>query len=110
MDKPNNGPENQLQIELSPQMAEGKYANLAILSHSHAEFIADFARVMPGMPKAPVVSRIILAPEHAKRLLNALAENVGKYESQFGRIMLEGAANGNTFNLADMMQGGGAKS
>ena len=88
MDKPNNGHENQLQIELSPQMAEGKYANLAILSHSHAEFIADFARVMPGIPKAPVVSRVILAPEHAKRLMIALEDNIAKYERQFGPIVL----------------------
>ena len=94
--KPNEG---QLQVELSPAVAEGTYANLAILSHSHAEFIADFALVMPGMPKAPVVSRIILAPEHAKRLLFALQDNVSKYERQFGTIELpeqkqQGAGNG----------------
>ena len=82
------GQENQLQVELSPAVAEGKYANLAILSHSHAEFIADFARVMPGMPKAPVVSRIILAPEHAKRLLHALNDNIMRYEQEFGPIQI----------------------
>ncbi|MBR1712518.1 MAG: DUF3467 domain-containing protein [Alloprevotella sp.] len=85
----NNMPkENQLQLELSPEIANGTYANLAILSHSHAEFIADFARVMPGIPKAPVVSRLILAPEHAKRLLFALQDNVMKYEKQYGTIEL----------------------
>lgn len=80
--------EGQLQIELSPEIAAGNYANMAILSHSHAEFIADFVRVMPGMPKAPVVSRMVLAPEHAKRLLYALQDNIAKYEQQFGKIEL----------------------
>lgn len=88
MDTNKKTQDGQLQIELSPAVAEGTYANLAILSHSHAEFIADFARVMPGMPKAPVVARIILAPEHAKRLLFALQDNVAKYEKQFGAIEL----------------------
>ena len=73
----NNG---QLQIELKEEVAQGTYANLAIITHSSSEFIMDFIRVMPGMPKAGVQSRIVLAPEHAKRLLRALEENVGKYE------------------------------
>ena len=72
----NNG---QLQIELKEEVAQGTYANLAIITHSSSEFIMDFIRVMPGMPKAGVQSRIVLAPEHAKRLLRALEENVGKY-------------------------------
>lgn len=88
MDEKNKGQEGQLQIELSPEVAAGNYANLAVLSHSHAEFIADFVRVMPGMPKAPVVSRMVLAPEHAKRLLYALQDNIAKYEQQFGPIEL----------------------
>ena len=88
MDNQKKPQENGLQIELTPQVAEGKYTNLALLSHSHAEFIMDFARVMPGMPKAPVVSRLILAPEHAKRLLIALQDNIMKYERQFGAIVL----------------------
>ena len=78
----NNG---QLQIELKEEVAQGTYANLAIITHSSSEFIMDFIRVMPGMPKAGVQSRIVLAPEHAKRLLRALEENVGKYERAFGR-------------------------
>ncbi len=78
--------ENQLQIELSEEVAQGIYSNLAIISHSSSEFVVDFIRVMPGMPKAKVQSRIILTPEHAKRLLSALAENVEKYEAQNGTI------------------------
>ena len=81
----NNG---QLQIELKEEVAQGTYANLAIITHSSSEFIVDFVRVMPGMPKAGVQSRIVLAPEHAKRLLRALEENIGKYERAFGPIQL----------------------
>ena len=81
----NNG---QLQIELKEEVAQGTYANLAIITHSSSEFIMDFIRVMPGMPKAGVQSRIVLAPEHAKRLLRALEENVGKYERAFGPISM----------------------
>ena len=69
---------NQLQIELKEDVAQGTYANLAVITHSSSEFIVDFVRVMPGMPKASVKSRIVLAPEHAKRLLRALEENIGK--------------------------------
>lgn len=76
-----------LQIELTPEVAEGIYSNLAIISHSSSEFVIDFARTMPGVPKAPVKSRIVLAPEHAKRLLLALQENLAKYEKQFGTIL-----------------------
>ena len=79
----NNG---QLQIELKEEVAQGTYANLAIITHSSSEFILDFVRVLPGMPKAGVKSRIVLAPEHAKRLLRALEENIGKYERSFGLI------------------------
>ena len=81
----NNG---QLQIELKEEVAQGTYANLAIITHSSSEFIMDFIRVMPGMPKAGVQSRIVLAPEHAKRLLRALEENVGKYERAFAPIRM----------------------
>ncbi|HOF93716.1 MAG TPA: DUF3467 domain-containing protein, partial [Bacteroidales bacterium] len=76
--------ENQLNIELPEEVAQGTYSNLAIISHSSAEFILDFIRMMPGVPKAKVKSRIILTPEHAKRLLMALQDNVVKYEKQFG--------------------------
>lgn len=78
----------QLQIELKPEVAEGIYSNLAILTHSSSEFVADFVQMMPGMQKAQVRSRIIMAPEHAKRLLMALQDNVQKYEKQFGTIRL----------------------
>jgi hypothetical protein len=76
----------QFQIELSPEVAQGTYANLAIITHSSSEFIVDFVRMLPGVPKASVKSRVILAPEHAKRLLYALQENIAKYESNFGQI------------------------
>lgn len=79
----NNG---QLQIELKEEVAQGTYANLAIISHSSSEFVLDFVRVLPGMPKAGVQSRIVLAPEHAKRLLRALEENIAKYERIYGGI------------------------
>lgn len=79
---------NQLQIELKEEIAQGIYANLAIITHSSSEFVLDFIRVMPGMPKANVQSRIVLAPEHAKRLLHALEDNIAKYEHLFGPIAL----------------------
>jgi hypothetical protein len=75
-----------INIEISEETAEGIYANLAIISHSNAEFVVDFIRMMPNVPKAKVKSRIILTPQHAKRLLLALKENVQKYEMQFGKI------------------------
>ncbi len=77
---------NQIDIELSAEVAEGTYSNLAIISHSSSEFVLDFIRMMPGTPKANVKSRIILTPEHAKRLLNALMDNMNKYEQQFGKV------------------------
>ncbi|MBP1662896.1 MAG: hypothetical protein H6Q19_36 [Bacteroidetes bacterium] len=82
----NNENQNQLNIELSPEVAEGIYSNLAIISHSTSEFVVDFIRMMPGTPKANVKSRIILTPEHAKRLLFALQDNINKYEQQNGKI------------------------
>lgn len=81
----NNG---QLQIELKPEVGVGKYANLAIITHSTSEFVLDFVEVLPGMPKAPVQSRVILAPEHAKRLLRALEDNIAKYERNMGPIAI----------------------
>ena len=80
--------EGQLKIELSDEIAEGTYANLAVMAHSTSEFIVDFIRVMPGVPKASVKSRIILAPEHAKRLLYALNDNIKRYERENGEIRL----------------------
>lgn len=79
---------NQLQIEVTPDMAQGVYSNFAIISHTSSEFIVDCAQMMPGIPKAMVRSRVILAPEHAKRLAMALQENIVKYEQEFGRIEL----------------------
>lgn len=77
-----------LQIELTPDVAQGEYANFAIITHSPSEFIVDFARMLPGLPKAQVRSRVILAPEHAKRLLGALQENIMRYEREFGPIKI----------------------
>ena len=77
---------NQLNIELSEEIAEGTYSNLAIITHSSAEIVIDFIRVMPGVPKAKVKSRILMTPQHAKRLLHALADNINKFESLHGTI------------------------
>ncbi|WP_028295827.1 DUF3467 domain-containing protein [Olivibacter sitiensis] len=77
---------NQLNIELSEEVAEGIYSNLAIITHSNTEFVVDFIRVMPGIPKAKVKSRIILTPEHAKRLFKAFQDNIAKFESINGKI------------------------
>lgn len=84
----NNNKQNQLQIELPQDIAQGEYANFAIITHSSSDFIIDFARVLPGVPKAQVKSRVILAPEHAKRLLGALQENIVRYEREFGAIKI----------------------
>lgn len=83
---------NQINIELSEETAEGVYANLAMIAHSSSEFVIDFIRMMPGVPKAKVKSRIVITPEHAKRLLLALEDNIDKFESTFGEIKaVEGA-------------------
>ena len=90
--KPNQNPNqnpNQLNIELKEEVAQGIYSNLAIISHSSSEFILDFVRIMPGLPKAEVKSRIILTPEHAKRLLLALGENMGRFETSFGPVKID---------------------
>ena len=87
-----NQKDNQLQIDIAPDVARGVYSNFAIISHSRAEFIIDLASSLPGSPKAQVVSRVVLAPEHAKRLLLALQENVMRYEKEHGQIPLESAA------------------
>ena len=77
---------NQINIELKEEVAQGTYSNLAIITHSSSEFILDFVRVMPGIPKAEVKSRVILTPEHAKRLMQALTDNIEKYEKVHGPI------------------------
>ena len=78
--------EQQLNIELSEEMADGTYANLAIITHSFAEFVIDFVNVMPNVPKAKVKSRIVMTPQHSKRLMKALIDNVKRFEAQYGNI------------------------
>ncbi len=83
----NNKPaDNQLNIEISEEVAEGTYANLAIITHSHAEFVVDFVNVMPGTPKSKVKNRIILTPFHAKRFMKAMIDNINKFEAANGVI------------------------
>jgi hypothetical protein len=77
---------NAINIELSEEIAEGEYANLAMIAHSSSEFVIDFIRLMPGLPKAKVKARIVITPEHAKRLLAALGENIERFEQAFGAI------------------------
>jgi hypothetical protein len=82
----NDQPQNQLNIEISEEIAEGQYANLAIITHSHAEFVIDFVNVMPGTPKSKVKSRLIMTPQHTKRFMKALIENVSRFEDAHGDI------------------------
>lgn len=77
---------NQINIELNEETAQGIYSNLAVITHSSSEFVIDFVRIMPGIPKAQVKSRIILTPEHTKRLVTALQDNIAKYEAVHGKI------------------------
>ena len=95
-----------INLELKPEIARGSYSNLAIISHSHSEFVIDFATILPGLPKPEITNRILMTPEHAKRLLNALSDNISKYEGQFGTIELPGQPQGATFNLADLNPNG----
>ena len=81
-----NPKEGQINIELDEKVAEGTYSNLAIINHSISEFVVDFVNIMPGVPKSKVKSRIILTPQHAKRLLKALSENVNRFEKAHGEI------------------------
>lgn len=86
MNNPDNQPPSQLNIEIAEEVADGIYSNLVIITHSHAEFIVDFVNVMPGMPKSKVKSRIILTPQHAKRFLKALEDNITRFEEAHGPI------------------------
>ncbi len=86
MDNNKQNKPGEINIELPEDVAEGTYSNLAIITHSHSEFIIDFVRMMPGVPKAKVKQRIILTPQHAKRLMRALIDNVKKFESLHGEI------------------------
>jgi Protein of unknown function (DUF3467) len=98
-----NQNENQLNIELSEEVAEGIYSNLAIITHSSSEFVIDFIRVMPGVPKAKVKSRIILTPEHARRLLSALEDNMEKFETINGHIKIQNEPTGFPMNFGGTM-------
>jgi len=103
MEKKKQNMEKQLNIELGPEEAEGIYSNLVLISHSPAEFVMDFTRILPGKPKAKVYSRIIMAPQHAKSLLNALQENIKKYEEQFGEIKIHGQEHGKNFGFQEKL-------
>jgi len=81
-----NPPGKQIQVQLDEKIGQGIYANLALISHSGAEFVVDFTRMLPGMPKAIVQARIVLTPQHAKGLLKALEDNIKKFEDRFGEI------------------------
>lgn len=85
----NQDNKNQLQIQLRPETAEGKYSNLAMIGHTASDFLIDFIFAAPGLPQAPVVSRVIMTPENAKKLMFALGDNIKKYEAQFGEIKLQ---------------------
>jgi hypothetical protein len=93
-DKKDQPQQQQMTIELGEKEAEGIYSNLAIISHSPAEFVIDFTRILPGVPKARVHARIVMTPQHAKLLLHALADNVSKYEQQYGEVNVEGQMQG----------------
>ena len=84
----NNQQQNQFQMGISQEVAEGTYSNLALITHSSSDFILDFACALPGMPAPQIKSRVIMAPEHAKRLLQALQSNIYNYEQAFGKIKL----------------------
>lgn len=83
-----NQKQNQFQMGIDPEVAQGAYSNLALITHSSSDFILDFACALPGMPQPQIKSRVIMAPEHAKRLLQALQSNVYNYEQTFGKIKL----------------------
>ena len=99
--------EKEIKIEIKPEIAKGIYSNLAIITHSHSEFIIDFATMLPGLQKPEVGNRIIMTPEHAKRLFLALQDNIAKYESQNGQITFANRPK-TTFPMGGF--GGGAKS
>ncbi|MFC1476932.1 DUF3467 domain-containing protein [candidate division KSB1 bacterium] len=88
-EKSMNSPK-QINVELGEKEAEGIYSNLALISHSAAEFVIDFTRVLPGVPKTKVYARIIMTPQHAKSLFNALQDNITQFEKKFGEIKLHG--------------------
>ena len=91
--------QQQINVELGEKEAEGIYSNLAMITHSPAEFVIDFTRMLPGVPKTKVYARIIMTPQHAKSLSNALIENIKKYENQFGEIKVHGNQQGKSFGF-----------
>lgn len=95
MDNKNNKPKNEIQIELTPDVATGHYSNLAAIAHTPGEFFLDFIAFTPNVPKAKVVTRVIMNPENAKNLLFALRDNIQKYENTFGNIQPKLPVNGN---------------
>ena len=92
-------PGQQINIELGEKEAEGIYSNLAIITHSPAEFVIDFTRVLPGVPKARVHARVIMTAQHAKLLQRALEDNINKFESKFGEIKVQGDPSGGNFGF-----------
>ena len=102
--------QNNLKLNIHPDVAKGTYSNLVVVSHNPSEIVLDFSQMLPGLEGATVRERIIMNPIHAKRLLAALNDNLKKYEQQFGQISLNGAPKG-TFNVADFINNGnGSKS
>ncbi len=108
MENNNQEPEQQINVEISEEMAEGIYSNLAMIAHSNSEFVLDFIRLMPGVPKAKVKARIIITPEHAKRLVLALKDNIRKYEETYGFIPQSSNDNPN-FNIPTTFGGPGGE-
>jgi hypothetical protein len=97
-------PGQQINIELGEKEAEGIYSNLAIITHSPAEFVIDFTRVLPGVPKAKVHARVIMTAQHAKLLLRALEDNISKFEQKFGEIKIHGDSPGGAFGFQQVMK------
>ncbi|MCF0175083.1 MAG: DUF3467 domain-containing protein [Bacteroidales bacterium] len=94
-----------MDLAISQEIAHGKYTNLALITHSADEFIFDFAEMVPGIPKPEVISRLIMNPKHAKQFLQALSDNISKYESHFGTIKRDNPQQGLTFNMGDFNHG-----
>lgn len=92
-------PSQQINIELGEKEAEGIYSNLAIITHSPAEFVIDFTRILPGVPKARVQARLIMTPQHTKLLMSAIRDNLQKYEEKFGEIKIHGEETTNPFGF-----------
>lgn len=101
--------EQQINVELSEEMAEGVYSNLAMIAHSNSEFVLDFIRLLPGVPKAKVKARVIVTPEHAKRLLAALKDNIRRYEDAYGPIQHRNDEDAPNFNFPMSFGGPGGE-